>query len=92
MQMKISEITVANVKKALRIDYSHDDERISDEIMPAALARIKTLTNREEADLDNYPELVTAYMCLCNDYYDGTTEREQAAEAICHGVQLNLVV
>lgn len=92
MLMKISEITVADVKKALRIDYSHDDERIENEIMPAALAEILVLTNREEADLDNFPQLVTAFMCLCNDYYDGTQEREQAARSICHGVQLNLVV
>lgn len=90
--MKISDITVADVKKALRIDYDHDDDRILNEIMPAALAQIITLTNREESDLDNFPQLVTAYMCLCNDYYDGTQEREQAARSICHGVQLNLVV
>lgn len=89
--MRISDITVADVKKALRIDYDHDDDRILNEIMPAALAQIMTLTNREEADLDNFPQLVTAYMCLCNDYYDGTQEREQAAESICHSVQLNLV-
>lgn len=90
--MRISDITVADVKKALRIDYDHDDDRILNEIMPAALAEIITLTNREESDLDNFPQLVTAYMCLCNDYYDGTQEREQAARSICHGVQLNLVV
>lgn len=90
--MRISDITVADVKKALRIDYDHDDDRILNEIMPAALAQIITLTNREEEDLDNFPQLVTAYMCLCNDYYDGTQEREQAARAICHGVQLNMVV
>ena len=92
MAVKISEITVADVKKALRIDYDHDDSRIENEIMPAVQSRLVTLTNRDAADLDDFPELVTAYMCLANDYYDGTTEREQAAEAICHGVQLNLVV
>jgi uncharacterized phage protein (predicted DNA packaging) len=91
MQMKISEITVGDVKKALRIDYSHDDSRIENEIMPAVLSRLIALTNRTAEDLDNFPELVTAYMCLANDYYDGTTEREEAARAICHGVQLNLV-
>ena len=90
--MKISEITVADVKKALRIDYSHDDDRIENEIMPAVLAQLETLTNRTAEDMDNYPQLVTAYMCLANDYYDGTQEREQAARSICHGVQLNLVV
>lgn len=89
--MKISEITVENVKKALRIDYSHDDERIENEIIPAVISRLETLTNRTAEDMDNFPELVTAFMCLANDYYDGTEEREKAAEAICHGVQLNLV-
>lgn len=89
--MRISDITVADVKKALRIDYDHDDDRILNEIMPAALSRIKTITNRTAEDIDTFPELVIAYMCFCNDYYDGTTEREQAAESICHSVQLNLV-
>lgn len=59
--------------------------------MPAVVSRLKVLTNRDEEDLDNFPELVIAYMCLANDYYDGTSERERAAESICHGVQLNLV-
>ena len=90
--MKISEITVADVKKALRIDYDHDDERIENEIMPAVISRLETLTNRTPGDMDNFPQLVTAFMCLANDYYDGTSEREKAAESICHGIQLNLVV
>lgn len=90
--MVISEITVGRVKKALRIDYDFDDDRIETEIMPAVLSRLKVLTNRTVEDMDNFPELVTAYMCLANDYYDGTRERERAAEEICHGVQLNLVV
>ena len=90
--MRISDITAADVKRALRIDYDHDDDRILNEIMPAVKSMIITLTNRDEEDLDNFPELVTAYMCLANDYYDGTSEREEAARSICHGVQLNLVV
>lgn len=90
--MKISDITVADVKNALRIDYTHDDSRIENEIMPAALAQLETFTNRTAEDMDKYPQLVTAFMCLCNDYYDGTREREEAARSICHGVQLNMVV
>ena len=90
--MKLSEITVEKVKKSLRIDYDHDDDRIENEIIPAVLDRLSVLTNRTIEDMDRFPQLVTAFMCLANDYYDGTTEREQAAEAICHGVQLNLVV
>lgn len=90
--MKISEITAADVKQALRIDYEYDDDRIKNEIMPAAVSRLITLTNRTEEELDNYPELVHAFMCLCNDYYDGTDERGKAVETICHGVQLNMVV
>lgn len=90
--MVLSEITVEKVKKSLRIDYDHDDDRIENEIIPAVLDRLSVLTNRTIEDMDRFPQLVTAFMCLANDYYDGTTEREQAAEAICHGVQLNLVV
>ena len=90
--MVLSEITAEKVKKSLRIDYDHDDDRIENEIIPAVLDRLSVLTNRTIEDMDRFPQLVTAFMCLANDYYDGTTEREQAAEAICHGVQLNLVV
>lgn len=90
--MVLSEITVEKVKKSLRIDYDHDDDRIENEIIPAVIDRLSVLTNRTIEDMDRFPQLVTAFMCLANDYYDGTTEREQAAEAICHGVQLNLVV
>ena len=90
--MVLSEITVEKVKKSLRIDYDHDDDRIENEIIPAVLDRLSVLTNRTIEDMDRFPQLVTAFMCIANDYYDGTTEREQAAEAICHGVQLNLVV
>lgn len=90
--MVLSEITAEKVKKALRIDYDHDDDRIENEIIPAVLDRLSVLTNRTIEDMDRFPQLVTAFMCLANDYYDGTTEREQAAEAICHGIQLNLVV
>jgi len=90
--MVLSEITVEKVKKSLRIDYDHDDDRIENEIIPAVIDRLSVLTNRTIEDMDRFPQLVTAFMCLANDYYDGTTEREQAAEAICHGIQLNLVV
>lgn len=90
--MVISEIKLGDVKKALRIDYSFDDDRIEVVIMPAALHRVMRLTGLTEEALDNYPELVHAYMCICNDMYDDTNEREKAYTAICHSVQSHMLM
>lgn len=88
--MKLSEVTPESVKRALRIDYDYDDERIK-EIIPMAKGRIVSLTNREESDLDNYPAIVHAFYCACADFYDGTDEHEKTILTLCHGIQLNMV-
>ena len=88
--MKLSEVTLESVKRALRIDYDYDDERIR-EIIPMAKDRIVSLTNREEADLDNHPAIVHAFYCACADFYDGTDEHEKTILTLCHNIQLNMV-
>lgn len=88
--MKLSEVTLESVKRALRIDFDYDDERIK-EIIPMAKDRIVSLTNREESDLDNYPAIVHAFYCACADFYDGTDEHEKTILTLCHNIQLNMV-
>lgn len=88
--MKLSEVTPESVKRALRIDYDYDDERIK-EIIPMAKGRIVSLTNREVSDLDNYPAIVHAFYCACADFYDGTDEHEKTILTLCHNIQLNMV-
>lgn len=88
--MKLSEVTPESVKRALRIDFDYDDERIK-EIIPMAKDRIVSLTNREESDLDNYPAIVHAFYCACADFYDGTDEHEKTILTLCHNIQLNMV-
>ena len=88
--MKLSEVTLESVKRALRIDYDYDDERIR-ETIPMAKDRIVSLTNREEADLDNYPAIVHAFYCACADFSDGTDEHEKTILTLCHNIQLNMV-
>lgn len=88
--MKLSEVSLESVKRALKIDYSHDDELIG-EIMAMAKDRIMQLTNRELDDLDGFPSVVHAFNCICSDMYDGTDEHERTILAICHSIQLNMV-
>ncbi len=90
MKMKLSEVTLESVKRALRIDSDYDDERIS-EIIPMAKSRLAALTNRTEEELDELPETVQAFYLICEDYYDGTSDHDKSIAAICHSVQYNMV-
>ena len=88
----VSTLTLADVKAALRIDYDYDDDRIRNVVMPAALGRLATLTNRDAVEMDQCGELTAAYLMLCEDFYDGTDSHKQAIECICHSVQFDMVV
>ncbi len=66
---KLSEIDLENVKQAARIDYDSDDVLLG-HIMDAAKGYIRTYTGLEDADLDDIPEMVIAFYCLCSDMYD----------------------
>lgn len=67
--MKLSEATLASVKLAMRIDYDLDDSLIGS-IMEAAKGYIRTYTGLTDSRLDDYPEVIHAFYCLCIDMYD----------------------
>ena len=72
--MKISEVTLSEVKSYLRITDT-DDDSLLEIILAAATSYILSYTalTAEEADL--IPELSIAMMCLCADMYDVRTSQ-----------------
>lgn len=66
--MKLSEVTTENVKKALRIDYDYDDDYITS-VMASAKSYIASKTSLTFEELDEYPEFVHAFYCVCADMY-----------------------
>ena len=72
--MKISEVTLTEVKSYLRITDT-DDDSLLEIILAAATSYILSFTalTAEEADL--IPELSIALMCLCSDMYDVRTSQ-----------------
>jgi len=72
--MKISEVTLNEVKAYLRITDT-DDDSLLEIILAAATSYILSYTalTAEEADL--IPELSIALMCLCSDMYDVRTSQ-----------------
>ena len=85
--MKISELTAADVAKALRIDGVTPEEM--PRIMATAIAYIEGYTgipaksDDPDADtLDNYPDMVQAYLVLCQDCYDNRTYVQDGAQGV----------
>ena len=72
--MKISEVTLTEVKSYLRVTDT-DDDSLLEIILAAATSYILSFTalTAEEADL--IPELSIALMCLCSDMYDVRTSQ-----------------
>ena len=72
--MKISEVTLTEVKSYLRVTDT-DDDSLLEIILAAATSYILSYTalTAEEADL--IPELSIALMCLCSDMYDVRTSQ-----------------
>lgn len=72
--MKISEVTLTEVKAYLRI-LGTDDDSLLEIIQAAATSYILSYTalTAEEADL--IPELSIALMCLCSDMHDVRTSQ-----------------
>ena len=67
--MVLSGATIDDVKLAMRVDYDTDDDLIT-AIMASAKGYIVTYTGLTETELDEYPEIVHAFYCLCIDMYD----------------------
>lgn len=67
--LKISEVSLEDVKRVLRADYDFDDELIL-QIMSAAKGYIKSYTGLVDEEIDKFPEMIHAFFCLCTDMYD----------------------
>lgn len=65
---KLSEITVQDVAKALRLD-EYDADWL-ETIRQAAVSYMKGQTSCSEEYMDGYPEFIPAMMVLCQDMYD----------------------
>lgn len=67
--MKISEITLSDVKKYLHV-YDDEDDMLINGVMSAAKAYITGYTGLSEVELDNHEDISIAFLCLCSDMYD----------------------
>lgn len=71
--MKISEVTLEEVKTACGIYDNDNDTFISGVYMPAAKAFIRGYTGLNAEEIDEHEDLTDAYMVLVNEMY---TNRE----------------
>lgn len=85
--MKISELTAADVARFLRIDGSTPHEMPM--IMATATAYIESYTgipaksDDPDADtLDNYPDVVQAFLVLCQDCYDNRSYVQEGTQGV----------
>lgn len=67
--MRISDITLSDVKERLRVDYNTDDTQLS-AIMVAAQAVIRDMTGRTDEEIDDFPQAYHLYMLICQHMYD----------------------
>ena len=78
--MKMSEVTLEVAKSFMNVFYDEDDVLIEQVIMPSAKSYIASYTKRTLEDLDNIPEITTAFLILCTHLYDNrsleTTSKE----------------
>ena len=65
---KLSEVTVQDVAKALRLD-EYDADWL-ETIRQAAVSYMVGQTGCDEEYMDNYPEFIPAMMVICQDLYD----------------------
>jgi uncharacterized phage protein (predicted DNA packaging) len=69
MPTAVSQISLAEVKKAARIDYN-DDDALIEGIMSAAKSFLIGQTGLTQAEIDEKPEFVHAFYALCINMYD----------------------
>ena len=65
---KLSEITVQDIAKALRLD-EYDADWL-ETICQAAVSYMKGQTGCSEEYMDGYPEFIPALMVICQDLHD----------------------
>ena len=67
--MKISEVTITDLKEYANVDHYYDD-KIFRNILLAAKSYIKSYTGLNEEQIDNKEDLTIALMVICNEMYD----------------------
>ena len=68
--MKLSEVTLNEVKNYMSVYFDEDDYLIENIIMPSAKAYISSITKRTLEELDNYPEITATFLVVCLHLYD----------------------
>ncbi len=68
--MHISEVTPQTVKCYAAVETDEDDTLLSDVLMPAAKAHIRSYTGLTDDELEKREELTVAYLALCAFLYD----------------------
>ncbi|WP_298126429.1 head-tail connector protein [uncultured Clostridium sp.] len=67
--MKISEVTITDLKEYANIDHDYDDKIFSN-ILLSSKAYIKSYTGLNQEQIDEKEELTIALMILCNEMYE----------------------
>lgn len=67
--MKISEVTITDLKEYANVDHDYDD-KIFTNILLASKSYIKSYTGLDEEQIDSKEELTIALMVLCNEMYE----------------------
>lgn len=67
--MKISEVTIDDLKKYANVEHNYDDN-IFTNILVAAKSYIKSYTGLNDDQIDNKEDLTIALLVLCNEMYD----------------------
>lgn len=71
--MKVSEVTVADIKSWGNIEIDDDDDMIQRIIMPTAKARLRDHTGLDDEALDQEESIALAFLALCVFLYDNRT-------------------
>lgn len=68
--LNLESIDLTTVKSYLNLYHDLDDALIQNVIMPSAKGYIVSFTKRTLEELNDYPEVVTAFLILCAYIYD----------------------
>ena len=67
--MKISEVTITDLKEYANVDHDLDD-KLFQMILMATKSYIKSYTGLNEEQIDSKEDLTIALMILCNEMYE----------------------
>lgn len=70
--MKISEVTIKDLKEYATVSHSLDDNLFTN-ILAACKAYIRSYTGLDDVKMDTKEDLTIALMILCNEMYDNRT-------------------